>query len=278
MDAAVEVDRNSLIALITFDHLLDNPGLVEARLKGFEQWKRRYVHAYRKAHRDYYDGLNAIAKRLEALRPRAIAISRLNSILELGPPPASTINAGNDLTRLESATWVCPDAAEPDVAGSHALCPKCRWTPQCVLPQKAYERLDQSVSQGLTDRIQRLRDTSIAVILKKAAEDNERPDLQYLIKIIHLANADKLVEVITDDLVAFLRRLLQEANIVQESVELGPIIQQIGAIEEDRVDEAMSTLTALLTKAVKDAKAKHDPSKRVRVFLRIDAGEHGGHA
>ncbi|WP_337287272.1 hypothetical protein [Candidatus Methylomirabilis sp.] len=278
IDAAVEFDRNSLIALITFDNLLDNPSLISARIDGFEQWKRRYVHAYRKAHRDYYDGLNAIAKRIEALRPRVIAMNRLNSILELGPPPASTVNAGSDLKQLESATWVCLDAAEPDVAGSHALCHKCRWTLQCVLPQKDYERLDQSVSQGLADRIQRLRDTSIAVILKKAADDSRRADLTHLIEIIQIANADKLVEVITDDLVAFLRRLLQEANIVQESVELGPIIRQIGAIEEDRVDEAMSKLTALLTKAVKDAKAKHGPSKRVRVFLRIDAGEHGGHA
>ena len=162
------------------------------------------------------------------------------------------------------------------MAGSNALCPKCRWTPQRPLPQKDYERLDQAVSQGLTDRIQRLRDTSIAVILKKAADDNQRADLKLLIEIIQIANADKLVEVITDDLVAFLRRLLQEANIVQESVELGPIIQQIGAIEEDRVDEAMSKLTALLTKAVKDAKAKHGTGKRVRVFLRLETGGQGG--
>jgi hypothetical protein len=278
MEAAVEFERKNLIGLIKFDNLLDNPGLIGARLDGFEQWKRRNVHSYRKAHRGYHDGLSEIAKSIEVLRPRAIALNRLNSIVELGPPLASTVNAASDLKQLESATWVCPDAAEPDVAGSNALCPKCRWTPQHVLPQKNYDRLDQAVSQGLTDRIQRLMDTSIAVILKKAADDNQRADLKLLIKIIQIANADKLVEVITDDLVAFLRRLLQEANIVQESVELGPIIQQIGAIEEDRVDEAMSKLTALLTKAVKDAKAKHGTGKRVRVFLRLDSGGQGGNA
>lgn len=275
VEDAVAFERNNLLALIKFDSLLNNPGLIGARVGSFEQWKGRYVHSYRKAHRGHYDALGMIAKSSEVLRPRVIALNRLNSIIELGPPLAPTVNAGNDLKQLESATWVCPDAAEPDVAGSNALCPKCRWTPQRVLPQKDYDRLDQTVGQGLADRIQRLRDTSIAVILKKSAENNQRADLKLLIEIIQIANADKLVDVITDDLIAFLRQLLQEANIVQESVELGPIIQQIGAIEEDRVDEALSKLTTLLTKAVKDAKAKHGPGKRVRVFLRLEPDGRG---
>jgi len=278
MDTVIEFEQKNLIGLIKFGNLLDNPGLIGARLDSFEQWKRRYIHAYRKAHRGYYDGLGAIAKSIDVLRPRVMALNRLNSIVELGPPLASTVNAGSDLKQLEAATWICPDSAEPDVASSNALCPKCRWTSLCVLPQKDQERLDQAVSQGLADRIQRLKDTSIAIILKKAADDNQRADLKLLIEIIQIANADKLVEVITDDLVAFLRRLLQEANIVQESVELGPIIQQIGAIEEDRIEEALSKLTTLLTKAVKDAKAKHGPGKRVRVFLRLESNGQGGNA
>jgi hypothetical protein len=276
MEAAVEIERNTHLGLIKFENMLDIPDLIAARLDGFEQWKKRYVHAYRKAHRDYFDGLNAISKSIEVLRPRIIALNRLNSVVELGPPPANAVGTGSDLNQLESAAWICPDAAEPDVTGSNALCPKCRWTPQRPLPQKDFERLDQAVSQGLADRIQRLRDTSIAIILKKAADDNQRADLKLLIEIIQISNADKLVEVITDNLVDFLRRLLQEANIVQESVELGPIVEQIGAIEEDRIEEALSKLTTLLTKAVKDAKAKHGSEKRVRVFLRRGSGGNGG--
>ncbi len=275
MEAAIDIERINLTTLLKFDFLLGNPGLISARLDAFEQWKKRYVHSYRKSHRDYYDALGAIAKSIDMMRPRVIALNRINTIVELGPPLASTAKAEGDLKQLESATWICPDAAEPDVAGAYALCPKCRWTLQCPLPQKDYERLDQAVGQGLTDRIQRLRDTSIAIILKKAADDNLRSDLKLLIEVIQIANADKLVEVITDDLVAFLRRLLQEANIVQESVDLGPIIQQIGAIEEDRVEEALSKLSTLLAKAVKAAKAKHGPGKRVRVFLRLENGGQG---
>jgi hypothetical protein len=57
---------------------------------------------------------------------------------------------------------------------------------------------------------------------------------------------------------------------VDEQLSLAPILQHIGAIDETRVDEAVSMLAQLLTKAIKDAKARHGPSKRVRVFLTLD--------
>ncbi len=276
LESTIEFERKNIVGLVTFEAFLESPNLIGARLGTFDQWKTKYVHAYRKAHRTHFDALGEIAASLSSLQPGVIALNRLNTISELGPPLAATLTAKADLSQLKAATWVCPDAAEPDVAGSSALCPKCRWSPDRKLPQKEFERLSQSVTQGLADRIQRLRDTSIAVILQQAADRDERPDIKRLLEIIQLANADKLVDVITDDLVSFLRHLLQDANIVQESVALAPIIEQIGAIEEDRVDEALAKLSGLVTKAVKDAKAKHGVGKRVRVFLRLDGGDQAG--
>ena len=125
------------------------------------------------------------------------------------------------------------------------------------------------VASGLADRFQRFKDAAIATILKKAAETGERPDLAKLLEIVQLANADALASVLTDDLVEFLRKLLYDENLVQEEISLGPIVQDVGAIEEDHIDEAVDKFAKLLTKAVKDAKAKHGKSKRVRVFLRL---------
>jgi hypothetical protein len=42
------------------------------------------------------------------------------------------------------------------------------------------------------------------------------------------------------------------------------------------VEEAVATLGRLLMKAIKDAKAKHGPGKRVRVFLILDTPLTGG--
>jgi hypothetical protein len=62
--------------------------------------------------------------------------------------------------------------------------------------------------------------------------------------------------VLNDDLVAFLHQVLYDGNLVDEQLSLAPILQQIGAIDGTRVEEAVSTLGRLLTKAIKDAKAQ----------------------
>jgi hypothetical protein len=267
---AIEVDRMANLGRFKFDTLFANPHQVPAQLDSFEKWKGNYVQAYRKAHRAFYESLAQIAASAQALRPRGIALSRLNTIVELGPPLTGTGNLRGELDQLESDAWVCPDAAEAEVSGTNAICPRCGWTPAKALPQKACDRLSQSIDQGLADRIQRLKDVSIAAILKKAADDSGRADLKSLIDIIQIADADRLVGVITDDLIAFLRKLLQEANIVHETVALLPILDQIGAIEEERIEESLSKLTSLLRTAIKNAKAKHGAGKRVRVLFRLD--------
>lgn len=266
----LKLRRDTLLGQLKFDLLFTQPHLIGPRLDSFNQWKEDYVQAYRKGHRAYYENLDLLAKSADALRPRAIALARLNSISELGPAFSGTANVTGDIEKLDDALWVCPDHADADVEGANAICPKCQWKPDKTLPQPEHDRLAHAVKQGLADRLQRLKDASISSILRKAEGEQSRADLKALLEIIQLANADKLAGVMTDDLAAFLRQLLQEANIVQESVSLAPILQQIGAIEEDRVDEAVSKFTSLLKNAIKDAKAKHGAGKRVRVFLRMD--------
>ena len=270
VDKAIELDRKTNLNYFKLDTLFTSPHLIPARLDSFEKWKGSYVQAYRKAHRAFYESLAKIAASAQALRPRVIALNRLNTIIELGPPLTGTGNLNGELDQLESAAWVCPDGAEAEVAGTNAVCPKCDWTPAKALPQKDCDRTSQLITQGLADRIQRLKDASIAAILKKAADDSNRADLKSLLEIIQIADADKLVSVITDDLVTFLRKLLQEANIVHETVALLPILNQIGAVEEERIEESLSKLTSLLRTAIKNAKAKHGAGKRVRVLFRLD--------
>jgi hypothetical protein len=126
------------------------------------------------------------------------------------------------------------------------------------------------VSQGLADRFQRFKDAAISAVLKKAAAEEKTPGLDDLLDIIQVADADRLAGVLNDDLVAFLRQILYDENLVDEQLSLAPILQHIGAIDETRVEEAVATLARLLTKAIKDAKARHGPNKRVRVFLTLD--------
>jgi hypothetical protein len=274
LDEGLDFERQTLRGLFSFDSLLKQPWVIGARIESFEKWRDRYAQAYRKAHRAYYEGLTAMAKTVEVLVPQAMALSRMNSIVELGPPLASTLNVADVLGRLQKALWVCPDAAEATVDRTHATCPRCGWTPSKQVPAADLERLETIVQQGLTDRLQRFKDATISAILKKAAESGQS-GLKELLAIVQMAQADKLAGVLTEELVSFLRKLLYDDSLVQEEVSLWSIIQQVGAIEEDRTDEAVALFGKLLTKAIKDAKAKHGPGKRVRVFLRTDSGPGG---
>ncbi|HOC58274.1 MAG TPA: hypothetical protein PKI20_21835, partial [Verrucomicrobiota bacterium] len=126
----LKLKRDTLLGQLKFDSLFTQPHLIPARLDSFNQWKADYVQAYRKGHRAYYENLGNLAKSADALRPRTIALARLNSISELGPAFSGTANITGDFAKLEDTLWVCPDAAEADVAGANAICPKCQWTPE----------------------------------------------------------------------------------------------------------------------------------------------------
>ena len=269
IDKSVDFERDSVLSFFAFDSLLKGPSLIAVRLEGFEKWKVSYVHAYRKAHRAHYQKLQELESNLSALKPRARALIKMNTITELGPPLPTMSTVAGDLSAVEKRLYICPDAEQAAVDGMQPVCSKCQWTPETLPPSKEVENLGSLVASGLTDRFQRFKDAAISTILKKAADTGERPDLAQLLEIVQLTNADALANVMTDDLVEFLRKLLYDENLVQEEIPLAPIVQDVGAIEEDHIDEAVDKFAQLLTKAVKDAKAKHGKSKRVRVFLRL---------
>jgi len=268
VDNKVEMDRISLLTMLSIESYLKQTSLIAVHMDGFQRWKSNYVHAYRKAHRAHHEALAELGKSFDALRPRARALDRMNTIVELGPPLIAAMHAGADLLKLETALCACPDAMEAAVDQTSPLCPRCRWTPNDSLPHQQLKRLQAKVEAGLADRFQRFKDATIAAILKKAA-DEKNTSLKELLQIVQVADSDKLANVLTDDLIAFLRKLLFDENLVHEEVALEPIIQHVGAIEEDRVDESIALFTKLLNKAVKDAKDKHGKGKRVRVFLRF---------
>ena len=198
----------------------------------------------------------------------------MNTIFELGPPLPTMHSVADDLAAIEKRLYVCPDAEHAAVEGAAPTCPKCSWTAMDQPPAAEVTRLTALVTAGLADRFQRFKDAAISTILNKAAEQGNRPDLTKLLEIVQLTNSDALASVLTDDLIHFLSKLLYDENLVQEEIELGPIVSDVGAIEEDHIDEAVDKFAKLLTKAVKDVKAKHGKSKRVRVFLRATDNGH----
>ena len=93
-------------------------------MESFEKWKTSYVHSYRKAHRAYYQKLTELETDLDALKPKARALVKMNTIVELGPPLPITSTVATDLAAVEKRLYVCPDAEEAPVDGADADLPK----------------------------------------------------------------------------------------------------------------------------------------------------------
>jgi hypothetical protein len=271
LDATVDTQRDLIQCLFKFDTLLADPAIIPVRLENFEKWKASYVQSYRKAHRAHHKKLTELETSLGTLKPKARALVMMNTIVEIGPPLPTMHSVAADMAAIDKRLYVCPDAEHAAVEGAAPTCPKCSWTPLDQPAAAEVAKLAELVASGLADRFQRFKDAAISTILKKAAEQGDRPDLTKLLEIVQLANSDALAGVLTDELVDFLRKLLYDENLVQEEIQLGPIVSDVGAIEEDHIDEAVDKFAKLLTKAVKDAKAKHGKSKRVRVFLRLQS-------
>jgi len=141
VDEDIAFERTGLLHMLGFESMLHDPSIIGAREKNFALWKTSYVHAYRKAHRAHYEAVADLAGQLETLRPKVHALTRMNSILELGPPLAATATVAIDIKALDAALWACPDAVEAAVAGKDALCPRCQWHLDKVLPAEALARL-----------------------------------------------------------------------------------------------------------------------------------------
>ena len=135
--------------------MLHDPSLIGGRKQNFARWKTRYVHAYSKVHRAHYEAVADLATKLDSLRPKAQALTRMNGILELDPPLAATATIAADPKALDTALWMCPDGAEAAVTGKDALCPRCQWHPDTKLPAEDLSRLTALVSRGLADRFRR---------------------------------------------------------------------------------------------------------------------------
>lgn len=269
LDKQLDHDRQAHLSYFAFDALTKDPNVAAPRIDGFEQWRGKYEHAYRKAHRTYYEELRSLEAEVDVVRPKVRALARMNQIAELGPPLPATRDVAAALASIEKRVDICPCADDAEIGAASPTCSKCGWTPANQAPTADFQKLTSALAGGLADRFQRFKDAAVAAVLKKAAEQNARADLKELLKMIQLAKADDLAGVMSEELAAYLRQLLYDENLVQEEVALGPIVREIGAIEEDHVDEAVEKFGRLLGKAVKSAKAQHGKSKRVRVFLRL---------
>ena len=261
-DGELAMDRLSIMGQLSLENMSANPGLWPS-VKALLQWfKSRYFVLYQGHHADYHGEIASLRQMLEDAELEVEALSRLNSIAELGRPVGESL--AGDYQQLLAEVKPCPLAE-----GSRALvdrkpvCSGCGLTLTAQPPTRRVEGFLSQLRQALRAQQRRLSGVAIQRIL----ESRQGGRLDQLIKVIQTSDLSSLVKVIDDDLVAFLRDLLAEAKSHTEPcTALRELAEEFAVVEEGQVDQVAAELAAKLRSAFSQARKQY-PSRRIRLAL-----------
>jgi len=202
-------DRAAVLDATTFAALWREPARLEWMLNAAAIWRREYVAAYLSQHAAYHGALGAIAEAMDGLLPQVGALERLNGLRRLGPPLAAAALAQfHELERL----FACPREG-PALSAALAASPVC----DCGFrlgdrpPAAEARRARQAIDRGLAGQQARLARRVVSRLLSRPTQTGEER-LARFIEVVQASDLSGLALVLDDELVEFLRRLLEEPD------------------------------------------------------------------
>jgi hypothetical protein len=210
-DFELATDRMSIRGQISLQNLLPNPSLWTSVKTLFDWFKSRYRILYQAHHRRFHQEVGALRLALDKAELEVDALRRLNSISELGRPLGEKLP---DMYQLMLAkTRPCPLAdTEQLPLDTQPLCPYCDLLLTSELPTKEVEQFIDRLRRALRGQYRRLSSEAMRKILARRGEER----IDQFIKVIQTSDLSSLVNVMDDELVDFLRRLLSESESVIE--------------------------------------------------------------
>ena len=256
----LDMDRVSILEQLRLDNLLPSLHLWASVKALFDWFKSRYRAIYLAHHHDYHTEVTSLRLVLDDSKPEVDALRRLNSIAELGEPMGEEPIGRYD--RLLAKLSLCPiiDTAEVSVE-EQPTCSHCGLLLTADPPQREVERFLHQLRQALKEQHRRLSSEAIRRILAQSGERR----IDQFIKVVQTSDISSLVNVLDDELVDFLGKLLKEAHIeIKWRPTLSEFAEKFPSLEESEIDAAAAEFARVLRKAFAKAKREH-PGKRVRL-------------
>ena len=252
MDAVVSesepelaMDRTLALEELSFATLVAEPHRWAAMRAAFERFRQRYQSAYLKHHHRYCETLLTIHAQLLDLVSHAQALRRLNTLRELGPPLGEEALAEyEDIPRRVSLCTLCP-TLERELA-ELPRCPVCSISMNDDPPWEDVQQVRHRLERALNQQLQRLSSKAVSQILATSGEAR----VEQFIQLVQASQARSLADVLDDDLLGFLRRLLVEARV--KSL-LAPVFAKLQEPIPDLSEEAVEDLAGEVARVIHDA-------------------------
>ncbi len=197
--------------------------LLDALEARFERFKWTYTTHYRAAHEEWRNELKEIAAIIEEGEKYRLALSRLEKI--------PILRAGTELPDEFAvlSRRVTPCSLQGRLAPEiMPLCPSCKFVIGTPSSRKNLE--------DITARMKRLLEAKLAIlsqnVIRRLIHYHHRNDrLEGFLKITQAAQAGALIEILDDELVAYLAELLDEDPAGEEGRTIAKIVRPLGAVQ-----------------------------------------------
>ena len=184
--------------------LAASPRQWTALVEAVRLFRRRYAVVYIRHHEAYHDQMGILGHRMNNVRLQARALEKLNGIPDLGE--AVALHLAGLAEELHNNVVACDAKLErPDVERS-PRCPQCGLRLASDPPTQEVELLAGYVHDALRQQNQRLSQWVVRRMVRR--EPGSR--LQRFINVVQISDLSGLANVLDDELVGFIRELLQE--------------------------------------------------------------------
>lgn len=229
-------------------------------LEQFERFRELYGLAYRKAHREYHEQLEAVLGLLEGLDDELTVIERLNA-LDLGGAIGANLSSEVEALRAQVRPCALKDSTK---VVDRPRCAACDWDGTEAAPREQSDVLARRVSEASGELCKRVAQEAVRKVLEASAE----PGIGTLIDMASAAHVADLARALTPEMVERVKGILAAANVEHRDLGLAELVDDFGVLEEDRLDDFLKTLRERLRQRFDAAKQETEGKKRVRFILK----------
>jgi hypothetical protein len=239
------VDRTIALEELSFATLVAEPNRWAAIQAAFERFRQCYQGAYLNHHRRYWESTLTLHAQLMDFISHAQALRRLNTLRELGPALGEEALA--EYEQLPQRIGACLLSANLErELGEVPRCPACGISLNDEPPWEDVQRVKRRLERALNQQLQRLSSKAVHHILAASGEAR----VEQFIQLVQASQARSLADVLDDELLGFLRRLLVEARV--KSL-LAPVFAKLQEPIPDLSEEAVEDIAAEVARVIHHA-------------------------
>jgi hypothetical protein len=239
------IDRTLALEELSFATLVAEPHRWAAMRAAFERFRHRYQSVYLKHHHRYWEASLTLHAQLMDLVSHVQALRRLNTLRELGLPLGEEALA--EYEQLPQSIGACLLSASLEhEPGQAARCAACGISMNDEPPWEDVQRMRRRLERAINQQLQRLSSKAVSQILAVSGEAR----VDQFVQLVQASQARSLADVLDDELLGFLRRLLVEAHV--KSL-LSPVFAKLQEPIPDLSEEVVEDIAEKVARVIHDA-------------------------